>query len=163
MNETKIVAEEPPQHTLVMSEIMVPSTANFRGNVHGGDLLSLLDKVAYACASRYSGYSCVTLAVDQVFFKEPIYVGELVTCYAAVNYVGHTSMEVGIKVVAENLQSRHKRHTNTCYFIMVALDADGKPVVVKPLNPCTDEEKSRYKHAELRKAMRIKAYQDDKD
>ena len=81
-----------PSHELVMSELMMPNTANFSGNVHGGELLLLLDQVAYSCASRYSGHYCVTLSVDKVLFKEPIHVGELVTFYASVNYTGRTSM-----------------------------------------------------------------------
>ena len=93
--------------------------ANFIGNVHGGDLLKMLDQVAYACASRYSGSYVVTLSVDQVMFREPIYVGELVTFAASINYVGRTSMEIGIRVEAENVQARTIRHTNSCYFTMV--------------------------------------------
>ncbi len=82
-----------PAHELIMSELMMPDTANFSGNVHGGELLRLLDQVAYSCASRYSGNYCVTLSVDKVLFKEPIHVGDLVTFYASVNYTGRTSME----------------------------------------------------------------------
>ena len=89
-----------PAHELVMSELMMPNAANFSGNVHGGELLRLLDQVAYSCASRYSGHYCVTLSVDKVLFKEPIHVGELVTFYASVNYTGRTSMEIGIRVEA---------------------------------------------------------------
>lgn len=109
-----------PQSELQMSILMTPDMANFSGNVHGGDLLKLLDQVAYACASRYSGHYCVTLSVDKVTFKEPIYVGELVTFLASVNLVGRTSMEVGIRVEAQNIRDRTVRHTNSCYFTMVA-------------------------------------------
>ena len=96
----------PLQNELTMSVLMTPDLANFTGNVHGGDLLKMLDQVAYACASRYSGGYVVTLSVDQVIFREPIHVGELVTFLASVNYVGKTSMEVGIRVQAENIQNR---------------------------------------------------------
>ncbi len=144
------------KRTLIMSEVMVPAMANFRGNVHGGNILSLLDKVAYACAARYSGLTIVTLSVDQVFFTEPIHVGELVTCLACVNYVGKTSLEVGIKVVAENLQSGNKRHTNSCYFTMVAIDDKiGRPVALPPFTPITEKEKQRARRAQERKAWRI--------
>ena len=112
----------PLQNELTMSVLMTPDLANFTGNVHGGDLLKMLDQVAYACASRYSGGYVVTLSVDQVIFREPIHVGELVTFLASVNYVGKTSMEVGIRVQAENIQNRTIRHTNSCYFTMVAVD-----------------------------------------
>ena len=106
--------ENIPQHELQMSVLMTPDMANFSGNVHGGDLLKLLDQVAYACASRYSGFYCVTLSVDKVTFKEPIYVGELVTFLASVNMVGRTSMEVGIRVEAQNIRDRTTRQTRAC-------------------------------------------------
>ena len=91
-----------PAHQLTMTVLMTPDTANFAGNVHGGTILKLLDQVAYACASRYAGRYCVTLSVDQVTFRQPIHVGELVTFLAAVNYTGTTSMEIGVKVITEN-------------------------------------------------------------
>lgn len=141
--------------TLIMSEIMTPDMVNFNGNVHGGHLLGLFDRVAYACGSRYSAKTIVTLSVDQVVFKLPIYVGELVICYANVNYVGNTSLEIGIRVVAENLFTQVSRHTNTCYFTMVALDEHGKPTKVKPLSIITDTQKRRYEEAILRKEARL--------
>jgi acyl-CoA hydrolase len=148
-----------PEKTLTMSEIMTPNMANFTGNVHGGYLLSFLDKVAYACAARYSGKPCVTLSVDQVFFKEPIYVGELVTCLAAINYVGKTSIEVGIKVIAEDLATGHKRHTNTSYFTMVCIDETTKrPTAAPQLILENDTEKRRFEEGKIRKAMRLQLH-----
>jgi acyl-CoA hydrolase len=141
-----------------MSEIMTPAMVNFGGNVHGGHLLQLLDHVAYACAARYSGHLVVTLSVDQVFFKEPIYVGELVTCSASINYVGKTSMEVGIRVVAENLFTRVERHTNTCYFTMVAVDDKGKPTKVPELLIKNELQQRRYDEALARKETRIQIF-----
>lgn len=135
---------------------MTPDMANFSGNVHGGDLLKLLDQVAYACASRYSGHYCVTLSVDKVTFKEPIYVGELVTFLASVNHVGRTSMEVGIRVEAQNIRERTVRHTNSCYFTMVAVE-DGKPVPVPPLELKTEQQRCHFEAAEQRKALRLQA------
>ncbi|MDF7675703.1 acyl-CoA thioesterase [Neisseriaceae bacterium ESL0693] len=146
------------QHQLSMSVLMTPSMANFNGNVHGGDLLKLLDQVAYACASRYSGEYVVTLSVDQVIFKEAIHVGEMVTFYACVNHVGRTSMEVGIRVEAQNIQTRDVRHTNSCYFSMVAVDKQGKPIAVAPLKLETEEQKRRFAEAEQRKQVRLKAH-----
>jgi len=147
--------------TIEMSEIMTPDMTNFTGNVHGGYLLSLLDKVAYACAARYCGYPCVTLSVDRVFFKEPIHVGEIVTCYASVNFVGKTSMEIGIKVEAENITTHTRRHTNTCYFTMVAVDATThQPVAIPPLVLNTELDKRRFKEAQLRRDTRLKFYQE---
>lgn len=142
--------------SLIMSEIMTPDMENFYGNVHGGHILKLLDRVAYACAARYSGKIIVTLSVDQVIFKEPIHVGELVIFYANVNYVGTTSLEIGIRVVAENLLTQVRRHTNTCYFTMVALDENGKPTKVKPLELLTETQKRRYDEAVQRKKTRLK-------
>ena len=141
-----------------MSVLMTPDRANFSGNVHGGELLKLLDQVAYACASRYAGCYVVTLSVDQVLFKEPIKVGEMVTFLASVNYVGRTSMEVGIKVVAEDIQNRCVRHTNSCYFTMVAM-ADGVPQVVPELIIENEEQAKRQREGMIRKQMRAQLTQ----
>lgn len=140
--------------SIVMAEVMTPEKANFAGNIHGGHLLSLLDRVAYACASRYAGCYVVTLSVDKVLFKQAIHVGELVTCSASINHVGKTSMEVGIKVEAENLLTGERRHTNTCYFTMVAVDKNLKPKKVTPLELRTFDERRRFHEAEIRKEMR---------
>ena len=145
-----------PRHQTTLTVLMTPDMANFSGNVHGGVVLKLLDQVAYACASRYAGCYAVTLSVDQVLFKEPIHVGEMVTFYASVNHVGRTSMEVGIKVVAENIQERRVRFTDICYFTMVAYD-NGHPVAVPPLTLDTEIDKRRFREAEIRKEMRLEA------
>jgi acyl-CoA hydrolase len=142
------------QHQLSMTILMTPDMANFSGNVHGGTILKYLDEVAYACASRYAGRYVVTLSVDQVVFRQPIHVGELVTFYASVNYTGRTSMEIGIKVVTEDIRERAVRHTNSCYFTMVAVADDGLPTPVPPLVPQTEEEKQRYDAAQLRRELR---------
>lgn len=150
-----VSCENPSNRTLVMSEIMPPTAANFSGHVHGGYLMLLLDRVAYACAARYTGAYAVTLSVDQVLFKEPIFVGELVTFYASVNFVGNTSMEVGIKVVAENLANRAVRHTNTSYFTMVAVNEQGEKQKAPELELTTKEERYRYEEAKKRRQMRM--------
>ncbi len=144
------------QHELQMSVLMTPDMANFSGNVHGGDLLKLLDQVAYACASRYSGHYCVTLSVDKVTFKEPIHVGELVTFLASINLVGRTSMEVGIRVEAQNILERTVRHTNSCYFTMVAMN-EGQPVPVPPLPLLNETQRCRLEAAQQRKELRLQA------
>lgn len=141
-------------HELTMTVLMTPDMANFSGNVHGGTILKFLDSAAYACASRYSGSYVVTLSVDQVMFLQPIHVGELVTFLASINYTGTTSMEVGIRVVTENIQQRLVRHANSCYFTMVAVDARGKPVAVPPLVPDSDVQRERFERAKLRKQSR---------
>ncbi len=143
------------QHkSLYMTVLMTPDMANFAGVVHGGALLKLLDQVAYSCAARYSSSYVVTLFLDQVYFKEPIYVGELVTFQANVNYVGTKSMEVGVRVLAENLKTQESRHTNSCYFTMVAKDEDGKTKTLPPLQIETDVEKKLFEAARMRKEMR---------
>ena len=143
-----------PSHQLSMTVLMTPDMANFSGNVHGGTVLKLLDQAAYACASRYAGRYVVTLSVDQVMFRQPIHVGELVTFLAAVNFTGTSSMEVGIKVVAEDIRTQVVRHANSCFFTMVAVDGNGKPAAVPPLTPGTPDEKRRYAAAELRRELR---------
>lgn len=155
--------ESEDERSLIMSEVMTPEKANFAGNIHGGHLLALLDKVAYACASRYASQYVVTLSVDDVIFKEPIHVGELVTCYACVNYVGRSSMEIGIKVIAENLLTQQKRHTNSCFFTMIAVDKDLKPTPIKPLSLNTSEQQRRFSEAKLRRELRIKFAKEHKD
>ena len=127
---------------------MTPDKANFSGNVHGGTLLKYLDEVAYACASRYAGCYVVTLSVDQVTFLQPVHVGELVTFLASVNYTGRTSIEVGIKV-------KLVRHTNSCFFTMVAVDAQGKSVEVPKLVPNTEDEIRRFANAQERRSIRF--------
>ena len=143
-----------PSHQLTMTVLMTPDTANFSGKVHGGTILKLLDQVAYACAARYAGRYVVTLSVDQVMFRQPIQVGELVTFLASINHTGTSSMEVGIKVVAEDIRSQAVRHVNSCFFTMVAVGDDGKPVPVPPRVPGTPDEKRRHAAAEIRRAMR---------
>jgi acyl-CoA hydrolase len=147
-------AGESNRHRLSMTVLMTPDMANFSGNVHGGQLLKLLDTVAYTCASRYSRHYAVTLSVDQVVFREAIHVGELVTFQASVNYTGRTSMEIGIRVTAEDLADQRVRHTNSCYFTMVALDADGRPVPVPPIEPGTSDQRRRHAAAQLRRELR---------
>ena len=143
-NTSSTAKKAPLNHELYMSILMTPDMANFIGNVHGG---------AYACASRYSGSYVVTLSVDQVMFLEPIYVGELVTFAASVNYVGRTSMEIGIRVEAEDVRARTIRHTNSCYFTMVAVDDKGKPTPIPPLNIKNPLQKCRFDAALERKRM----------
>ena len=143
-----------PSHQLTMTVLMTPDTANFAGNVHGGTILKLLDQVAYACASRYAGRYVVTLSVDQVMFRQPIHVGELVTFLAAVNYTGTSSMEIGIKVIAEDIRTQVVRHVNSCFFTMVAVDDDRKPVKIQPHEPATADELRRCEAAKVRRQLR---------
>src|SRR5882672_6758420 len=116
-----------------LSELMIPAYANFGGKIHGGILLSLMDKVAYACASKHAGAYCVTVSVDRVEFLQPVEVGELVSLLASVNYVGRTSLIVGIRVEAQNVKSGTLKHTNSSFFTMVAKGDDDMPAIVPEL------------------------------
>lgn len=140
---------------LIMTEIMPPEAVNFSGHVHGGYLMMLLDRVAYSCSARYTGSYTVTLSVDQVLFKQPIFLGELVTFYACVNFVGRTSLEVGIKVVAENILTGVLRHTNTCYFTMVSMDEKGQPKKIEPLVLRHKIDEYRFEEAKFRRQTRF--------
>ena len=135
-------------------ELMIPSYANFGGKIHGGQLLSLMDKVAYACSSKHAGNYCVTVTVDGVEFVSPVEVGDLVSFRAAVNYVGKTSLVVGIRVEAENIKTGVIRHTNTSYFTMVAKDENGSPVIVPELILESEEEIRRFMEAKKRKDLK---------
>lgn len=145
---------------LEMTVLMTPDMANFSGKVHGGALLNLLDRVAFSCASRFSGRYVVTLSVDQVTFKQAINVGELVTFRASVNHAGRTSMEIGVRVEAEDIRKGERRHTNSCYFTMVGVDDQGKPAAVPALNVDTPLEARRQRAAKARKALRLRFEQE---
>ncbi|AHM60593.1 thioesterase superfamily protein [Flammeovirgaceae bacterium 311] len=136
-----------------LTELMIPSYANFGGKIHGGILLSLMDKVAYACASKHSGAYCVTVSVDNVDFMQPVEVGELISLNASVNYVGKSSMVVGIRVTAENVKERFVKHTNTSYFTMVAKDEEGHPFQVPPLLLETQQDVRRFIEARERRRI----------
>ena len=129
---------------ITLSELMLPSHSNFSGKIHGGYLLKLMDQIAFACASKYSGCYCVTASVDTVDFLNPVDVGELVTLKASVNYVGKTSMVVGIRVTSEHIQTGIKKHCNSSYFTMVAKDENGKNVQVPKLILSNLEEVRRF-------------------
>src|SRR3990172_3334062 len=138
-----------------MAELMMPHMANVLGNVFGGVVLSLVDRVAAVAAIRHARQPCVTVSVDRVDFIEPIHVGELVTALASVNFVGRTSVEVGVRIEAENLMTGARRHTNSCYVTFVALDPTGRPVPVSPVQPETEAERRRYTAAEQRRRRRL--------
>ena len=147
--------KHPRESETVMSELMTPQHANIMGNVFGGVILAMADRVAAVAAIRHAGKQCVTVSVDKVDFKEPIHVGELVTAYSRVNFAGRTSMEVGVKIIAENVLTAEKRHTNSCYVTYVALDDAGVPTAVPPIVPETADEKRRYDRAAKRRASRV--------
>lgn len=138
-----------------ITELMIPAYANFGGKVHGGILLSLMDKVAYATASKHAETYCVTVSVDKVEFLQPVEVGELVSMYASVNYVGNTSLVVGIRVESEDVKTGIIKHTNSCYFTMVAKDENGKPTKVPKLILENEEAVKRFIEAMHMKALKL--------
>lgn len=149
------LAKQPAESVAVISELMMPHQVNNAGNIFGGELLAMVDRVAAVCAMRHSGRPCLTIAIDRVDFREPIYAGELVTCTARVNFVGRTSMEIGVHVEAEDLLSGEKRHTNTCLLTFVAVGPDRRPVTVPPLDLSDGDDERRYNEGKFRRKLRL--------
>lgn len=137
------------------SELMMPHHANNLGHVFGGVMLSMMDKTAAVAAFRHCRLNVVTASIDRVDFREPIHVGDLVVMKASVNNVGTTSMEVGVRVEAEELLTGRRRHTNSCYLTFVAVDRNGKPIEVPGLVAETSEEVRRSQAAEQRRKRRL--------
>lgn len=154
MNERPQVSRKPGDSVAVVSELMMPHQVNNLGHVFGGELLSMVDRAAAVAAMRHSSGPCVTVSIDRVDFVEPIYTGELVTCTARVNFVGRTSMEVGVQVVAENLLTGTKRDTNTCLLTFVAIDSDHRPRPVPPLDLADPEDDRRAREGKRRREVR---------
>jgi uncharacterized protein (TIGR00369 family) len=150
MDTYKTVTES--QTTL--TELMIPSYANFGGKIHGGIIMGLMDKVAYVCAAKHAGAYCVTASVEDIDFLAPVEVGELVSLMASVNYVGKTSLVVGIRVVSENVKTHEIKHTNTSYFTMVAMNDDHTPLKVPGLILHTDVEIRRFFQGLHRKQLK---------
>ena len=138
-----------------MSDMMMPENANILGHVFGGVILSMMDKCAAIAAFRHARNNVVTVSIDRVDFREPIHVGDLVIMRSSVNYVGRTSMEVGVRVEAEDLVSGKRRHTNSCYVTFVSIDRNGRPVEVPGLVPETPDEQRRYAAARERRRRRL--------
>jgi acyl-CoA hydrolase len=147
-------AKKPDASVSVVSELMMPNQFNNLGHVFGGELLSMVDRAAAVAAMRHAGRSAVTVSIDRVDFKQPIYTGELVTCTARVNFVGRTSMEVGVRVEAENLLSGERRHTNTCFLTFVAIDHEHHPCPVPPLDLTDAEDERRFREGRRRREVR---------
>jgi len=135
---------------ITISELMLPSHANFSGKIHGGHILNLMDQIAFACASKHSGNYCVTASVNKVDFLNPIEVGELVHMKASINYTGRTSMVVGLRVESENIQTGEIKHCNSSYFTMVAKDKDGKNAPIPGLILTTEQEVRRFTRSIIR-------------
>ena len=160
MTATGATAASHPRRTVRESqheaaEIMMPHDANILGHVFGGAVMSMMDKTDAVAAIRHARTSCVTASIDRVDFREPIHVGDLVVMKASVNFVGRTSMEVGVRVEAEDMIRGKRRHTNSCYLTFVAVDRDGRPVPVPELIAETPEQERRYEAARERRRRRL--------
>jgi acyl-CoA hydrolase len=134
---------------------MMPGDANTQGNVYGGSILRLVDEIAGVVASRHARCNVVTASLDRMDFLSPVYLGNLLILKAAVNYVGHTSMEVGVKIETEDLRSGARTHTGTAYLTFVALGKDGKPKAIPQVIPKTTLEKERFREGKLRRDQRL--------
>lgn len=130
--------------SVTITELMLPSNSNFSGKIHGGYILNLMDQIAFACSSKYSGKYCVTASINTVDFLNPVEVGELLTLKARVNYVGRTSMTVGIRVTSENIHTGEIKHCNSSYFLMVAKNEDGSNAEVPKLKLTSKEGVRRF-------------------
>ena len=137
------------------SQLMMPQDANNLGHVFGGVVLSMMDKTAAIAALRHCRLPVVTASIDRVDFREPIHMGDLLVMKASVNYVGRTSMEVGVRVEAEDLLTGNRRHTNSCYLTFVAVDRNGRPIEIPGLQPESPVEILRYEAAEARRRVRL--------
>jgi uncharacterized protein (TIGR00369 family) len=153
------IFKTPNDSEVILTELMLPSHSNFSGKIHGGFILSLMDKAAFASASKFSGQYCVTASVNRVDFLNAIEVGELVTLRAKVNYVGHSSMVVGIRVESQNIRTGEIKHCNSSYFSMVALDENGKGIQVPGLIISNLNDMRRFlrsiKHIKMRNERKL--------
>lgn len=145
----------------ILTELMIPSYSNFGGKIHGGIILSLMDKVAYVCAAKHAEAYCVTAAIESVDFLAPVEVGELVSLKASVNYTGTSSLVIGIRVESENVKTQQVKHTNTSYFTMVAFGDDKKPVKVPGLILENHKQAYRFHKGSLRKKLKTKYKSDE--
>lgn len=148
------------QSRVVVAQLMNPEHANPLGNIHGGWIMKLVDEAGALACMRHAQQRVVTVALDQMTFRQPILIGDLVTLTAEVSFVGHTSMEVEVRVEAENPVSGLRTHTNTAYLVFVALDERGRPVPVPPLLPETDREQRRMERGLQRQEYRISQRED---
>jgi len=144
---------------VTFADLAEPQSQNVAGTFFGGALLSFIDRAAAFCAMKHAGRPVVTKSIDSVEFNEPIYIGELVVVHASVNFTGTTSMEVGVRVHAQNPVTGQERHTNSCYCTFVALGPDGRPTPVPPVLAETEEQKRRFAAGRDRRQQRLAARQ----
>jgi acyl-CoA hydrolase len=148
--------KRPSESKVTLTQVMNVTHANLMGNVHGGLLMKMCDEAGGFAAAKHTGRICVTVAVDSMQFHSPVHIGNLVTCAAEVSWVGRTSVETRVFVTAENVRTGEVTHTNTAYFVYVALDDDGHPTPVPPLICESEEEKARFERGEERRERRLR-------
>ncbi len=151
----KVEGRKVSETSITMAQVMLPQDANPAGNIHGGVIMKLIDTAAAVVASRHSRANTVTASIDRLDFHNPVFIGDLLFLKAGINMVGRSSMEVGVRVEAENYITGHVRHTASAYLTFVALDEGGKPKSVAPLICETDDEQRRNREASLRKDSRL--------
>lgn len=151
---SKLRGRKPSESEMVTARLMMPTDANVLGNVFGGAIMRYMDEVAAIVAWRHAGTNVVTASIDRMNFYAPVYVGNLLILKAAVNFVGTTSMEIGVRIEAQDPTTRKGTHTGSCYLTYVALDSGGRPTAIPPLIVTTPEEKRRYKQALARRKLR---------
>ena len=147
-------AKRPSESEMTTARLMMPTDANVLGNVFGGAIMRYMDEIAAIVAWRHAGKNAVTASIDRMNFYAPVYVGNLLILKASVNYVGTTSMEIGVRIEAQDPTTRKGTHTGSCYLTYVALDDKGKPTPIPPLLLTTQEEKLRFKQALARRRLR---------
>lgn len=153
--------KSPTESRVILTQVMGPSHANVMGNVHGGYIMKICDEAGGMAAIRHARHPAVTVAVDSMRFHSPVHIGNLMTVTAEVSWVGRTSMETRVVVTAEDVLSGQTTHTNTAYFVYVALDDHGRPTPVPPLLCTTAEEKDRFERAAQRQAYRLQQHKQD--
>ena len=150
----KLKGMKPSESEMTTARLMMPTDANVLGNVFGGSIMKYMDEIAAIVAWRHAGKNVVTASIDRMNFYAPVYVGNLLILKAAVNFVGHTSMEIGVRLEAVDPTTRKGTHTGSCYLTYVALDEKGKPTQIPPLLVTSPEERRRFKEAMTRRKLR---------
>lgn len=148
------VAKKPSESAMSTTRLMMPTDANVLGNVFGGAIMRYMDEIAAIVAWRHAGRNCVTASIDRMNFYAPVFVGNVLTLKAAVNYVGTSSMEIGVRIEAQDPTSKKAAHTGSCYVTYVAIDEKGRPTPIPKLVVTTPEEKRRFKQALARRKLR---------
>jgi uncharacterized protein (TIGR00369 family) len=155
MDSTAALARSPQETALTLTQLMLPEHSNSLGNVHGGVILKLCDECGGIIAARHARRPVVTVTIDSVTFLRPVLLGRLVLVHGVITWVGRTSIEVELRVEAENLLSGERVHTNSAFFVYVALDDERKPTPAPPLLLMSDEERLRFAQGQERQRMRL--------